>query len=166
MSIYSEFFLNSSSKVVELELIEIAHPNFTSTKRLVRNAIDGITVTLEDTSVHTFDYYPMAITVSGDRDNLDQGIKLNFGDLGQVLPAELDALFAADGFVIKPTLTYRTYRSDDLSAPLYGPAIFLVEDISFTKEGATIQAASQRLNQTSTGQLYTIDRFPMLRGFL
>lgn len=166
MSDYSEFFLNTDSNVVELELISITHPNFTQEYHIVRNAMDGVTVTLEDSSVQEFEYYPLSITPLGASDDLDQILKITLGDLGEVLPMELSNVRIANGFATKPELLYRTYRSDDLTAPLRGPFRFELTSLSFDKQGATFEASAPRLNQNSTGERYTIDRFPMLQGFL
>lgn len=168
MSNYSQFFLNSNSNIVQLELLEISHSLFSKTYRLVRNAIAGVTVTLEDTSVHTFDYYPVRITPSSAYNDMDETLQISFGDLGDILPKELDLVFQTPPTTVseKPVLIYRTYRSDDLSAPLAGPFKFEVNSIAFQLEGATLQCTVPRLNLVATGELYTMDRFPMLRGFL
>lgn len=171
MSAYAEFFLNTSSSVVQLELLEISHPSFSQTYRIVRNAIRGVTVTLEDSSVHTFDYYPAKIVPTGNANDLEQTLQIQFGDLGQVVPLEIDRviLMTSGGLptsTIKPTVLYRTYRSDDLSAPLAGPYRFQVNNIAFKKEGATLQCTAPRMNLNRTGEVYSMDRFPMLRGFL
>jgi hypothetical protein len=166
MSEYSEFFLNAGSNVAELELLEISHPSFTKTYYIVRNAIAGVTVTLEDSTSKAFEYYPLQITPVGSGDDLDQVLKIQLGDLGSVLPQELDAVRLAGSFGIKPILKYRTYRSDDLSAPLYGPIVLEISNLTFKKEGAAFEAHAPRLNSTATGELYTTTRFPMLRGFI
>jgi hypothetical protein len=315
MSNYSQFFLNTSSRVVQLELIDIFHPNFSQRYRIVRNAINGVTVTLEDTTVGVFVYYPVKITPTGSSNDLDQTLQLVFGDLGQILPLEVDRLLfqfgapplfidscfgvwtdssgvivaspfqigtgctvfvppgaaflsmgcnngffansgtwavvikdgtntntvtvhgwarpwsvtlnptysfgtvgsiASDTFAVtpgallqlscsgnggnfansgggdpsrpeistagifpgsyvkialpssisKPVVLYRTYRSDDLTQPLVGPIKFEMDSVAFQKQGATIQCSARKLNLTATGELYTMDRFPMLKGFL
>jgi hypothetical protein len=166
MSAYTEFFLNSRSDVVQLELLEISHPNFTQTFRVVRNAVDGVTVTLEDLSVQNFEYYPLKIDGNSPRGDLDFTINVSFGDLGEVLPPEIDAVTAANGFGVKPVVKYRTYSSTDLTTPLFGPVVLEIESFSFNREGASFSAKAPSLNNTSTGELYKIDRFPMLRGFL
>lgn len=166
MSRYSEFFLNSKSSVVQLETLEISHPNFTKTYRIVRNAVEGVTVALENGSSATFDYYPLQIENAGVRDDLDQSIKINLGDLGEVLPKELDEVSSNDGFGIKPIVIYRTYRSDDLTRPLLGPATLEVSTFAFNREGSTFEAKAPSLNINKTGEIYSLDRFPMLRGFL
>jgi hypothetical protein len=166
MSKYSEFFLNSSSRVVELETLEISHPNFTQTYYIVRNAINGITVKLENGNEQFFQYYPLKIEANKASDDLDQTLKVHLGDLGELLPKELDAVAVANGFGIKPTVIYRTYRSDDLTAPLNGPIRFEIAKIPFQEDGATFEAQAPRLNTTATGELYSLDRFPMLRAFV
>lgn len=167
MSDLSNFFLGSSSTVVQLELLEFSHASFSKTYRIVRNAIDGITVTLEDLSSQTFEYYPLRITMGDSKDDLDQEIKVEFGDLGQVLPQELDLVAGgASGFSVKPTMKYRTYRSDILTAPLFGPLTLEVQKFSFNRTGAILEARAPTLNLNRTGELYTLNRFSSLRGCL
>ena len=166
MSTYSEFFLNSNSSIVQLELLEISHPNFTQNFRVVRNAVDGVTVTLEDLSIETFDYYPLRIDGNSPRGDLDFTIKVSLGDLGEVIPLEIDAITNAGGLGVKPLVKYRTYSSIDLTTPLFGPVVLEVESFSFNREGSSFDAKAPSLNITNTGEPYKIDRFPMLRGFL
>jgi hypothetical protein len=166
---YSQFFLNANSNIIQFETIQISHPLFSQIYYIVRNAVAGINATLEDATVKAFAYYPMQITPSGSYNDLDQTLQIVFGDLGQVLPQELDRLNlsvgAIPGTYTKPTLKYRTFRSDDLSGPLFGPVVFLIDTIAFTKQGATFRCSARRLNLAATGEPYGMDRFPMLRGF-
>jgi hypothetical protein len=166
MSKYSEYFLNSKSSIIQLELIEISHSAFTKIYRIVRNATAGVTVTLEDNTIESFDYYPLSITPIAANDDLDQSLKISLGDLGEVLPKELDAVSSANGFLEKPIVKYRIYRSDDLENVLVGPLILEVKTFSFNREGSTFEAKAPSVNINKTGELYKINRFPMLRGFL
>jgi hypothetical protein len=167
MSLYTEYFLKTNSSVVQLELLEISHPNFTQTFYIVRNAVQGLAdVVHEDSTHHAYVYYPLRITLGQTRDNLDTSLKIDLGDLGQVLPLQLDAVAAAGGYSTKPTVKYRTYRHDVLTAPLFGPIELEVTSFSFNRDGATFEAKAPSLNVNKTGETYTLDRFPMLRGFL
>lgn len=166
MSAYTEFYLNSESSVVQLEIVEISHPAFSQIYRIVRNAIDGVTVTLETGETVSCIYYPLQIMPTGVTDDLDQTLEVQFGDLGQLIPIELDYVKAAGQWSIKPTLLYRTYRSDVLTAPLFGPFRYVISGITFNKTGSQCQASAPKVNQNQTGEIYTMDRFPMLRGFL
>jgi len=166
MTDYIEFFLNTKSDVIEYDTIEIAHPSFSKTYYVVRNAVNGLTVTLEDSSEQEFIYYPMKIITSALKDDLDYGIRVDFGDLGEVIPIEFDSVFTADTFDTKPTVKYRSYRSDDLTGPMWGPVTLEVAAFNFDHQGASFEARAPQLNRNRTGELYTIDRFPMLRGFI
>jgi hypothetical protein len=160
------YFLTSHTEVVWLELIEISHPAFTQVYRRVRNARAGVVVTLEDSEVAEFEYYPMEIVELGDQLDLDTGIRISFGDLGEVLPRELDAVYLADAMAVKPRIVYRVYRSDDLTAPLLGPVFLEATTFSFAAEGATFEASAPYVNLNRTGETYNLTRFPMQRGFL
>lgn len=166
MSEYSEFFFNSSGKVAQLECFEISHPNFTKTYRVVKNATNGISVKYEDGVFYEHVYYPMSVESLGMRGDLDQGFKISFGDLGEILPSELDNLADADGFGVKPVLKYRTFKSSDLTQVLFGPLLLRITSMAFSSEGATFEAAAPSLNINKTGEIYKISRFPTLRGFL
>ncbi len=166
MSKYSEFFLKSKSSVVQLETLEISHPSFTKVYRIVRNAVEGVTAKVENGSYVDFTYYPLQIENAGVRDDLDQSLKINLGDLGEVLPKELDEVTLANSFGIKPTVVYRTYRSDDLETPLFGPVVLEISSFAFNREGSSFEAKAPSLNINKTGEVYKLDRFPMLRGFL
>ena len=166
MTDYAAFFLDSRSSVVQLELLEISHPEFSKTYRVVRNATNGITVTLEDGTQQTFDYYPLKISGKSLRENLDFGLEISLGDVGEILNKEMDNLEQTSSYDQKLKIVYRTYRSDDLSEPLFGPAELEVSSFNFTREGATFEAHAPHLNNNVTGEMYRIDRFPMLRGFL
>ena len=168
MTAYSQFFLNSRSSVVQLDLIEISHPDFSQTYRIVRNNTSGVTVTLETGATAIFVYYPMKISPQHARDDLDHGLSLTFGDLGEILPLEMDLVMKGTngGLKTKPIIKYRVYRSDDLTAPLYGPLKLEVEAFTFDKKGCTFEAKAPSVNLTRTGETYSLVRFPMLRGFL
>lgn len=163
---YTDFFLNTSSNIVGLQLLEIGHVNFSQTYYIVRNADGGITVTHEDATVHTYTYYPLAITPKASLNDLDAGLTIALGDLGLVIPQEIDRVRAAGNFLVKPYLKYRMYRSDILTAPMFGPITLEITNLSQTREGAAFDADAPQLNLNATGELYNLDRFPTLKGFL
>ncbi|RTL04407.1 DUF1833 domain-containing protein [Candidatus Dependentiae bacterium] len=166
MSNYYDYFLNSNSSVIHIELLEISHSAFTQTYRIVRNMTSGVTVTTEEAEDHFFQYYPLKVTPLSSNDDLDQAIKITLGDLGEILPKELDNIFNDLNFTEKPTVKYRVYRSDDLTQPLVGPLLLEVQTFNFNKEGSVFEAKAPSLNVNTTGELYNLTRFPMLRGFL
>lgn len=167
MGSYSEFFLNSRRDVVQLELVEVTHPNFTQPYRIVRNAPRGVTVNLSaDEPQIAFTYFPARVSQQGARDDLDSSIQIDLGDLGEVIPGEVDAVREAGGSMTKPALRYWAFRSDELAAPIYGPIALEIPSISFSEEGASFEARAPTLNSAKTGERWTLDRIPMLRGFV
>lgn len=166
MSVYTEFFLNCKSSIVQLDLLELSHPNFSKIYRIVRNATNGVLVKLEDGFNYSFDYCPLKVTGANEHDNMDQIFKIQLGDLGQIIPFELTNVMKVDGHKIKPIVKYRTFRSDDLNNVLYGPVILQIDSFTFNREGCLFDAKSPSLNIAKTGEIYTLVRFPMLRGML
>lgn len=167
MSRYSEFFLNSRASVVQLELIEVSHPDFTQPYRFVRNAADGVTVDLSEAEQGVFfQYYPAKVSSVGAKDDLDAAIRVELGDLGELIPEELDAVDGAGGGLTKPSVRYWVFRSDELGVPIFGPLNLEVKTFSFNSEGCSFQAEAPQLNLVRTGERYDLGRFPMLRGLL
>lgn len=162
----TSFFLNSRADVIQYETLEIYHPNFSQTYRLVRNAVKGLTATLETAAVVTFDYRPLNISLVSSFDSLDNSLKIELGDLGEIVPIELDLVKIADGFLTKPILTYRVYRSDELTTPLYGPFVYEITTFNQTVNGCNFEAKPPALNVTKTGIIYSIADFPALEAFV
>ena len=161
---YVDYFLSAGSEVAQLDLVEITHPDMTQPYRYVRNQRGGVTVTLPGDGATAFEYRPMNIRRDRDANDLVQGISIDLGDPGVVVPAEMDALVAANTYNTRPLLRYWAYRSDDLSAPLIGPLKYEVVSVATKGPQCTIRAEAPERNASGTGERYTFVRFPMLRG--
>lgn len=166
MSAYTRFFLQSKRSVAQIECIEISHPNFSQVFRIVRNYVGGATVKHEDNISYAYSFYPLRITRDGMTDDLDSSLKIDLGDLGDLVQAQWEQVVADNGTHTKPTVKFRVYRSDDLNTLLYGPYVYEAVDFSITREGTSFTAQAPKLNLTATGEIYTLDRFPGLRGTL
>ncbi len=164
MSALTEFYLSSKSSVGQIECIEISDSSVSQVYYLVRNARDGIIVTHEDSTSHAYTYMPMRLELSGPRDDLDHVLQIVMGDLGEIIPQELDAVRDANTLSEMPVVIFRTYASDNLSAPLYGPIVLEVRRFSMDRMGCTFEAKAPSLNVSRTGEVYSIARFPMLAG--
>lgn len=165
MSETSELILASKPSVVRLDTLEISHPNFTQTYRLVNTVLPG-QASIEAMS-ETWSYCPMSVLPIASTDDMVQALTVTLGDVGEIIAAEIEAVWDANGLNTRPTLTYRAFRSDDLDAPIAGSERVLeIASVTTTREGASFEARAPELNQSRTGKLYTDDEFPMLRGFL
>lgn len=163
---FVSFFLTAAPSVIQLELIEVTHPDFSQAYRYVRNQRGGVTVSLPGVGLTFFEFRPLAIRRTEVSDDLVSGLALDIGDPGDVLPTELDRLVAASSMSTKPALRYWVYRSDDLNTPLVGPLVYEVRSISTKGPNASLEAGAPERNASGTGEIYTFTRFPMLRGFL
>jgi hypothetical protein len=121
--------------------------------------------TLVDAQVD-YEYCPARVLPIASEDDLVQSLAVTLGDVGTIIAAEIANVWAANGMDIRPTLTYRAYRSDDLSAPIEGSTRVLeIANVTTSREGATFEARAPELNANRTGRLYTVEEFPMLAGF-
>lgn len=164
--LYTDFLLNSASSIVKFETLEISHPSFLNKHYVVRNNTVGLTAKIETGQDIFFDYLPMRITENSAQGDLDYALTIEYGDLGENLPVELDRIFQDSSLFVEPTVIYRSYRSDNLSVPMQGPIELKIKTFSFNQEGSTFEARADRGNSQKTGELYTLDRFPMMRAFL
>jgi hypothetical protein len=161
----TEFYLASPPAVVRLQCLEVSHTNFSQTYYIVRNNSRGVTVTHEDASSHDYEYYPLTIRLLGSGNDLDQTIDITLGDVGDIIAEEIRNVMDAQGMYTKPTMIYREYRSDDLTAPIYVSGDLQIEAVVLTKEGAAFRAKARSFNATRTGETYRVDKFPTLSAF-
>lgn len=165
MSAYSSFFFASAPNIVQLQLMEFTHPSFSTTYRFIRNNTNGVTVTHEGgAGPFVYTYIPISVKPIGSGNDLDQSIEATVGDTGNILPKEIGFAADANKLTTKPLLTYREYRSDDLTVPLYGPLIFRIDSVAFNKTGAVFKAKAASFNKGRVGIYYTLQIFPMLRA--
>lgn len=165
MSDLTEYFLNRKADVGRHECLSISHPAFSKVYNVVRNPPAPYSSGLTAEGTH-YEYYPLDIKSIGFRPNLDSGFRINLGDLGEIVPTELDLVAEDDTFSIKPTVIWRMYRSDDLAQPIQGPLTLEASQLSFKAEGCSFEAKAPSVNNNRTGELYNTTRFPMLAGVM
>jgi hypothetical protein len=163
---YVAFFLDASPEVYRIETLEIAHPSFSQSYWVQSQVPAGVELGLEGGGSQFFQYVPTEITPRSEENDLEAGYRIALGDLGLILQGELDRIAADGAWNIRPTITYRQYRSDELDAPMTGPEVFEMQGVNFNAEGATFDASARTLNLNRTGERYTVTRFPMLAGFI
>lgn len=160
------FWLSGNPDDVRLLLVEISHPAWSKTYRIVQNHADGITVQHEDTFSYDYEYVPLTIQRGNNSDDLDQEITIGVGDLGEMFPKELDAARASQYSKVRPRLNYREYNLSDLTKPQVTILDLEVTDYEPKKEGAVFVCRAKQMNLTKTGEVYTLDNTPTLRGFV
>lgn len=122
--------------------------------------------TIIDVQEFDYEYAPARVMPIASTDDLVQALAVTLGDVGSIVAKETEAVWAANGMNTRPRLIYRAFRSDNLATPIVGSERTLeIVSITTTREGATFEARAPEFNATRTGELYTLERFPTLRGF-
>jgi len=160
-----DFVLSGPAAAAYVDTVELSHVSWSQSYRVVRNVSPSLDVVLEDLSPATFTYYPLNVNRVPAKEGLNLEFEVNFGDLGGVLPAELDRMRAAGTLYIRPTIKYRVFRSDSPSTgPIIGPWEFEVYTLTFSISGATLAARTRASSSARTGILYTARRFATIRS--
>lgn len=157
------YWLRGRHDDVRLECIEITHPSFTKIYRFVRNHADGVRV--KHGSWYDYEYLPITIKTSKSADNLNQGMSLGIGDVGDIIPMEIDRLRNGSHKTSRPIINYRVYLTSDLSTPVDSILGLEVTDNNPQNAGAVLTCRARDLNKSSTGLIYNLYDDPTLIGF-
>jgi len=162
---YAKFFLNRKVDIYQLECIELSHPSFLNTYRVVRNDDRGVYVQHKEGAGQAFyEYLPMFIQRSGMLGDLDQILIVSISGLGDVLPDEFERVIEGQYSDVKPTVNYRLYSSDNLNTPIHYLLGLQLSGVSMNHKAVTFKAESPRLNTAKTGDIFALDRFSGLKG--
>lgn len=162
-----DYFFGAPRRTAAIQTVQISQPSFSQIWRLQARYRDGIWARLEGGELVFFQYAPLLLKPLEDMGTLDFGMSITVGDLGEILPDEIQRARAAGTLrTSPPKVVYRAYRSDNFEAPMYGPLTLQARPITRSVEGAQFDATAPQVNVGKTGMLYRTDLFPMLRGFL
>ena len=159
-----EYWLVGRHDDVRLECVEITHPSFSKSYLFVRNHIDGVRVRHENGTYYNYEYLPLTVKPSSSTDSLEQSFTIGIGDVGDVMPYEIDRLRNGKHATTRPTVNYR-YLTSDLTAPVMFVLGLEITDNAPQKQGAVFTCKAKEVNKTSTGVKYTLADYPTLRGF-
>ena len=162
--LYDLYLLNNPDNERIIEVISISHPDMTQTYHITPTP-EPVTVVFEDNQIISPEPKNMTVEKSRSKDDLDEQFIFNFSDPEGLIASEasLIPLDTDDDVLIQ----FRTFMASDPSGPAEGP--FNLAGVSMTASTdstVTIRAQSPSLIVNRTGELYTYERFPMLRGFL
>lgn len=160
------FYLSCPRSVYRVECLEIWHPALPSgIYRFTYSDIDGVTVTHEDGQKHYYQYCPMSVKPLSRRTDLQTGMEVTVGDIGDGIPELLNKIEAAGGMDEPAVCVYRSYRSDKLNTVIDGPLEYGIDQISRDEEASTFEVRGRPMNYSGTGRYYDLDEF-QLRGFI
>ena len=140
------------------ETISISHSKLTKTYNFV---IDTVDFTASDGELITFTPANIKASDAQNNNDLDQTASFSIEDLNNQLDDELDLIPLGDNEDI--IVKYRIYVTGHLDAPA-DSAEYIVKNISQKLGVFTLQCGAPSLNADQTGEIYTFERFPMLRS--
>ncbi|MEG0343404.1 MAG: DUF1833 family protein [Acinetobacter sp.] len=147
-----------------IECVEISHPNWPNVQRFVTNSNLNITVKHEDGQAHEYLFSPLTISKSAENGNLDSGLSVKIGDVGEVIPDLID-LIIEDEDITLPKVSYRAYFIGQYDAPIAVSRDLDLESVTRDIKGSEIEAVAPGLNDNGNGEVYSASTDPSLVSF-
>jgi len=153
------------------EVVSIQAPWFSQVYYLQNVSVSDIQVTLETGAVVTARYAPMGLGEASSNADLNYERSIVIQMVNDLLAAEQDRfnpeMHNADDHLVK-SRGYIMYRNGTISSLQTSVVTTRVRDITRdAKNGAaSVRISSKPSNESATGEVATISRVPMLRGFI
>ena len=179
-----DYFLNSQSDDVLVETLEFKFYKADTGAQagnslcVVANINTRVYAVLEDGSSMVCDYYHVRIERgSMSTDSIDQSFQITVSasvDIRRLLDNVYFGTYKTGGQRFngkKPNVTYRAYsysapHTGALRNMVVGPITMDIDSIVMDEKCCTVNASTGLMNSHKTGEVYDIQRFPMLRGLL
>ena len=141
------------------EAVSLSHSKFTKTYYLV---VDSVPLNKKLPNGQDVTFSPANITPSNaqNSNDLDQLASFSIADLENIYDDELSNIPLGDNE--SPVIGYYVYVSDhDLPAQFIE---YTAKSIAQASGAFTIKCGAPDLNKDETGEVFDLERFPMLRG--
>lgn len=152
-----------------LEVIALSASWFSKTYYLQRQFTEDIKVTLETGQVVTVEYAPMSIDQSSSNADLTYERNLMIQMVNDIIATETDNYNPEIHGNELPQFTsrgYIYYRNGDISAIKGAPVVLPIRKMRRDSLGTLLNVTTKPSNESPTGEMTTITRVPMLRGFI
>lgn len=151
-----------------LEVISFSASWFSKTYYLQRQFTEDIQVTLENDEVVDVLYAPMNIEQASSNADLNYERNVTLQMVNDLIASEHDNYDPDihDGEMpIFQSRGYIAYRDGTISDIQFGPISLPVRKMKTNNQGVVISVTTKPGNDYSTGEMATVTRVPMLRGF-
>lgn len=158
------FFLTVTDSVIMVQTFELSHPDFPNPFRFQRNFVDDdLLLTDENGTQQVFKYELFEIKKGNSSADLDQSFSITLADYKD----DLKNLIEKSNRLIPINFIYREWRDDLRNEPMQVFETLIIQSVSSDSNGVvTFTAAAEQLNNVKTGDLYTFDAFPLMKGAL
>lgn len=156
----NSFFLTNTASVSKIDAIEFYHPDF-GYIRYQYDDEEGLDLKHEDGYTKHYYFESFDITRGNTTSDLDQSFSITFSDYNDFLKDHINSA----NHMTQIVFSWRQYRSDDLNSPMFIQRDLYIIRVNYDGSGlVTFEASAEQLNNVKTGDSYTLDRFPTLRG--
>lgn len=165
---YARFLSSAPQAQREYRTLEIYHPNFDELLRFVQDNVDRdlpieSTAPRDPNTTQTFIAIAMGIKEPAENDEATPQLRIKLGAVADEVNDQINQI-SGDGYLTPIQVIYRKYYSGDLSGPVlvYELSAGNLEFKSYTEVNFTAEDAD--FARKRSGELYTLERFPTLRG--
>lgn len=151
------------------EVISAEAPWFSKTYYLQNVLTEELSVTLETGQVVSVDYAPMALEQASSNADLNYERRILIQMVNDVIADEMSKydpdLHEWTDFKMK-SRGYIYYRTGDVSGIKTPVVVLPVRGITMTYNGVSAKVSSKPVNESATGEVATVNRVPMMKGFV
>lgn len=151
-----DFYLRATSGIAIFSAIELIHPDFTLR---FQNWDDEQAIVLDGL---IYQYGQFNIGFSNVSTDLEQQITVNFFEQVDILKTA----FKSASHLQPVEFNWLRFRSDDYDTPLDARYGLYIKQPSYNTTGLSFIASAEGLNDVSTGEIYTLELYPLLKGMV
>lgn len=164
--VWAQYLVQAPTDKREFRTIEIYHPDFSSVLRFVQDFEDQ-TLLLEADAPRNpstnvlFTAINLDIQEPGEKSNTGPVLVVNLGAVGNEVQDQLDNI-TDNGLLTPVEVIYRRYYEGDITGPVLVFKLSAANLKFQSYEGVAFTASDIDFANRKAGELYTLERFPML----
>ena len=164
-----EIYASAPVSKTVIEVVELSAPWFNKTYYLQRQMTESIEVTLETGELVVAEYVPMSIDQSSSNADLNYERNIVIQQVNDIIASEqsrYDSDIHGDELPMFTSRGYVLYRNGDISQIKQPPIRLPVRKMRRDDKGTLFNVTTKPANQSATGEMCTVTRVPMVKGFL
>lgn len=161
-------YASAPVEATPFEVVAFAAPWFARTYYLQNVFTEDIQVTLETSAVVDVQYAPMSLAEASSNADLNYERTIVIQMLNDIIAGEQSRFNPDIHDKRDQTLQsrgYIMYRNGEISSLQTSVITTYVRDVTRNFNGVSVRTSSKPSNESATGEVATITRVPMLRGF-
>lgn len=154
---YKKFLASAPTNQREFRTIELSHPDFNETLYFVQDQLS------RSLGGRLYDALSMQIIEPAERDDADQILTVSLGAVANEVHDQV-AQITPSGYFTPISLVYRKFYSSNTATPVLELSLSIGTLNFDSYSSASFTAEDTDFINKSSGEIYTLERFPTLRG--